>query len=97
MKYLLDTHTLLWFLNGERLPDNARLSIQSGDGYVSVVSLWEVAIKMNLGKYKFEGGFRRLCNAVRDNGFSVLPIRDEYMLKLFDLPFIHRDLKDPLV
>jgi len=97
MKYLLDTHTVLWFLNGECLPENTRVSIQSGENYVSVVSLWEVAIKMNLGKYKFEGGFQELCKAIKNNGFNVLPIKDEYMMKLFDLPFIHRDPFDRLI
>jgi len=51
MKYLLDTHTILWFLNGERLTDNAKEMIQSYPSYISVISLWEVAIKMNIGKY----------------------------------------------
>lgn len=97
MRYLLDTHAVLWFLNGEGLPEKIRTLIQSNDNYISVVSLWEVAIKMNLGKYKFDGGFQTLCKAVRDNGFKVLPIKDEYMVKLFDLPFIHRDPFDRLL
>ena len=49
MRYLLDTHTVLWFLNGERISEEVKNLIINGDNYISVVSLWEVAIKMNIG------------------------------------------------
>ena len=97
MKNLLDTHIVLWFLNGERLPEKIKELIQSGENFVSVVSLWEVAIKMNLNKYTFNGGFQAFRELVKKNGFNILPIRDEYMAKLFDLPFIHRDPFDRLL
>ena len=57
MKNLLDTHTILWFLNGEKLTVKIIALIENGENYVSVVSLWEIAIKMNIGKYNFIGGF----------------------------------------
>jgi PIN domain nuclease of toxin-antitoxin system len=97
MKNLLDTHTALWFLNGERLTSNTKDLITHGENYISVVSLWEVAIKMNIGKYSFEGGFSALRDLVKDNGFIVLPIKDEYMEWLFSLPLIHRDPFDRLI
>ena len=71
--------------------------IQNSENYVSVVSLWEVAIKMNLNKFSFHGGFQAFRELVRNNGFNVLPIKDEYMVKLFDLPFIHSDPFDRLL
>jgi len=97
MKNLLDTHTILWFLNGERLTANAKEKIQSHPNYISVVSLWEVAIKMNIGKYTFEGGFTTFLKLIKDNGFELLPINDNYMECLFDLPLIHRDPFDRLI
>jgi PIN domain nuclease of toxin-antitoxin system len=97
MRNLLDTHVALWFLNGDNVPEKVRELIKNGDNYISVASLWETAIKMNLGKYTFDGGFEVLRKAVRDNGFKVLPIKDEYMVKLFDLPLIHRDPFDRLI
>jgi len=97
MRNLLDTHTILWFLNGERLTANTKEKIQSHPNYISVVSLWEVAIKMNIGKYTFEGGFTTFLKLIKDNGFDLLPIKDNYMECLFDLPLIHRDPFDRLI
>jgi len=97
MKNLLDTHTILWFLNGEKLTSNVRELIMSGKNYVSVASLWEVAIKMSIGKYSFNGGFPAFRDLVRNNGFIVLPINDEYMERLLHLPLIHRDPFDRLI
>ena len=97
MKNILDTHVALWFLNGERLPEEIKELITEGENYISVVSLWEIAIKMNIGKYSFNGGFSRFRELVRNNGFDVLPIKDEYMEQLFILPFIHKDPFDRLI
>jgi len=97
MKNLLDTHTVLWFLNGENLSDETLAVIQENENYISVVSLWEVAIKMSLNKLTFDGGFQAFCELVRKNGFEVLPIKDDYMQKLFDLPFVHRDPFDRMI
>jgi PIN domain nuclease of toxin-antitoxin system len=97
MKYLLDTHVILWFLNGERLTSKTKDMILSAENYVSVVSLWEVAIKMNIGRFNFDGGFSAFRKLVRNNGFNVVPIKDEYMERLFNLPLIHRDPFDRLI
>jgi PIN domain nuclease of toxin-antitoxin system len=97
MRNLLDTHVVLWFLNGERLSERIKGLIAGGENYVSVASLWEVAIKMNIGKYEFDGGFSAFRELVSKNGFIILPIKDEYMEKLFELPFIHRDPFDRLI
>ena len=97
MKNLLDTHTVLWFLNGEKLSAKMKELIINGENYISVVSLWEVTIKMNIGKYNFDGGFSAFRELVKNNGFTVLQIEDEYMERLFTLPLIHRDPFDRLI
>ena len=97
MKNMLDTHVVLWFLNGERLNEKTKELIINGENYISVVSLWEVAIKMNIGKYDFNGGFSAFRELVKNNGFNILPIKDEYMERLFTLPLIHRDPFDRLI
>jgi PIN domain nuclease of toxin-antitoxin system len=97
MKNLLDTHIVLWFLNGERLSPMLCELITNGENYVSVVSLWEVAIKMNIKKYDFHGGFSAFRELVNKNGFIILPIKDEHMEKLFELPLLHRDPFDRLI
>lgn len=97
MKNLLDTHVILWFLNGERLSEKTKDLILNGENYISIASIWEVAIKMNIGKYTFNGGFTAFRALVRKNGFIALPIRDEYMEQLFTLPLIHRDPFDRII
>ena len=97
MKNILDTHVVLWFLNGERLSAKTKELITNGENYLSVVSLWEVAIKMNIGKYSFNGGFSAFRKLIRNNGFDVLPIKEEYMERLLELPLIHRDPFDRLI
>ena len=61
MKFLLDTHTLLWhFEGGEKLSARVKEDILFNSEhqlYVSMASLWEVAIKMSIGKLTFTGGF----------------------------------------
>ena len=97
MRNILDTHAVLWFLNGERLTHQTKELIIRGENYISVASLWEVAIKMNIGKYNFDGGFSAFRELVKNNGFSVLPIDDTYMERLFTLPLIHHDPFDRLI
>ncbi len=53
MKYLIDTHALLWFLfDNERISETAKNIIISNEGsiFVSIVSLWEIAIKIRINK-----------------------------------------------
>ena len=52
---------------------------------------------MNIGKYDFDGGFPAFSQLVKDNEFEVLPIKEEYMDRLFALPLIHRDPFDRLI
>jgi len=57
MKYLLDTHTLLWFMNGDKsLPFSIRslISDKSNDCSVSIACLWEIAIKLNIGELELK-------------------------------------------
>lgn len=97
MKHLLDTHVILWYLNGERLSGEQISLITQGENYVSVVSLWEVAIKMNIGKFDFIGGFSAFTDLLANNNFVTLPIKNEHMERLFALPLIHRDPFDRLL
>lgn len=54
MRLLLDTHTLIWFLEGNSSLShsaNSAISDSENEKYVSVVSLWEMAIKQSIGKF----------------------------------------------
>jgi PIN domain nuclease of toxin-antitoxin system len=100
MNYLLDTHTLIWFINGDRLlSQNARKSIGHKDAinYVSIGSLWEMAIKISSGKIKLHTPLTEIPEQISKNGFQILPITFEDILKLSILPFHHRDPFDRLI
>lgn len=73
MKYLLDTHTLIWFLNGDRdLSTKARKSIESTDviNFVSIVSLWEIAIKISLDRLSLKTSFEKIEEEISNNNFE---------------------------
>ena len=101
MKYLLDTHTLLWFLQGEKkLSDKARRLIDSprNSKFLSIVSLWEIAIKVSLGKLVLDKPFERLFpEQLYFNRIEVLDITVDSLIKLTTLPFHHRDPFDRLI
>jgi PIN domain nuclease of toxin-antitoxin system len=100
MDILLDTHSLIWFLNGdEKISDKAKSLIEdsSNSKIVSIASIWEIAIKVSLDKFRFPKGFKHFLDMVEDNGFEVLPITFEHALELSTLEFIHRDPFDRLL
>lgn len=100
MVLLLDTHSLIWFLNGdEKLSDKAKDLIEdpANSKLVSIASVWEIAIKISLNKFKFSKGFKHFLDMVEDNGFEILPITFEHIIELSSLGFIHRDPFDRLL
>ena len=101
MKYLLDTHIIIWHFEGnEKLSNEGREDIlfnSKNQVFVSIASLWEVAIKMNIGKYEFVGGFSEFYKLVNDNEFEIISIKKKHMERLFELPLIHRDPFDRLL
>jgi PIN domain nuclease of toxin-antitoxin system len=100
MKLLLDTHSLIWFLNGdEKLSHKVKIAIENPDNekFVSVASIWEIAIKISLDKFRFPKGFKHFLSMIEENGFAMLPITMEHALVLSTLEFIHRDPFDRLL
>ncbi|WP_313940899.1 MULTISPECIES: type II toxin-antitoxin system VapC family toxin [Calothrix] len=58
MRQLLDTHTFIWFVMGNpRISENWRSQIENNDNLLSLVSLWEMAIKHSIGKLNFNMSF----------------------------------------
>ena len=98
--YLLDTHTAIWFLNGDNsLSETAKQTILNiaNDKYLSMSSAWELAIKIGLGKLDFTGKAAGFVNLAENNGFTVLPIKTAHLTTLESLPLIHRDPFDRLL
>lgn len=101
MRILLDTHALLWFLDDNpELSARAKVTIEHPDTetLVSIASLWEIAIKSNLGKLKIPEAFDKLFPAQLDmNGFIQLPVHLRHLHELERLPRHHNDPFDRLL
>ena len=100
MRLLLDTHTFLWFLNGDAmLSAKARKLIENADyeKYISIAAFWEIAIKHSLGKLQLDVPFDELKKECIKNGFRILPITFEDTARLRTLPFHHRDPFDRII
>ena len=101
MKLLLDSHALIWFLNDHTaLSPRAKSVIENPEteSVISIVSLWEIAIKMNLGKLDLGAPFDTLFPAQLEfNGFLQLSVNIEHLYVLEQLPKHHRDPFDRLL
>ena len=100
MSLLLDTHVFLWFLaDSPRLSKGARASIaRAGSVRVSVASLWEIAIKLSLGRLRAKRlDANRLSTLASDCGFLELQINATHAAGLLALPNIHDDPFDRML
>lgn len=96
MRLLLDTHILIWYIMGdETLPLSWREKIQSPENQkiVSIATLWEIAIKTNIGKLTLKYPLDRLLPAE----FQVLAIEVPHLLTYQQLPPLHRDPFDRIL
>ena len=99
-RYLLDTHAAIWFLTGDTLlSQTADQIISDGDNriYLSVISAWELAIKVSIGKLRFPGKVAGFIQAVQDNDITIIPINPDNLTALEKLPLLHRDPFDRLL
>lgn len=101
MKYLLDTHTLLWIIT-----DDKQLSIKAkryflnkkNEIYLSMASLWEMAIKISLNKLKINQSLAEFCKEhIIGSNINILDIKIEHLAKLESLKFNHQDPFDRML
>ncbi|HEU4884012.1 MAG TPA: type II toxin-antitoxin system VapC family toxin [Longimicrobium sp.] len=101
MGLLLDTHTYLWFVDGDpRLSPTAIERIGDPDErvLVSVVSAWEIVIKLGTGKLVLSRPLDDLwLRSIAENEFDVLNVTTDHVLALSPLPLHHRDPFDRLL
>ena len=100
MKYLLDTHLLLWAAGQpERLSAEARDLLGDSDNTLlfSAASLWEIAIKQAMGRADFKVDARILRRGLLDNGYEELPITSAHAVALDTLPPLHKDPFDRIL
>lgn len=100
MKILLDTHAFIWFVeNDSLLPNNIKRIIEKPTNviYLSIASMWEMAIKMQLKKLDIDKTIEEIIDLVAFNGFELLPILPEHIVRLTTLDFYHRDPFDRII
>jgi PIN domain nuclease of toxin-antitoxin system len=101
VKLLLDTHSFLWFIDGNpRLSTTARELIEdpANERLVSTASLWEIAIKVSIGRLTFAQPFATLIpDQLQRNSMQVFVITLEHAAHVAILPFHHRDPFDRML
>lgn len=101
MRILLDTSIFLWFIGGsKKLNAEALKLIENFDNtlFMSIVSLWEIAIKMSIGKLVLAEPFDRLIpQKIKENEIEILQINLTHISEMMRLPLYHRDPFDRLI
>ena len=100
MKYLLDTHLLIWLAEEDaRLSMDARALIThpASQLFFSVASIWELSIKSGIHSANFRVDVALLRTALLKSGFIELPILSRHALAVAELPLIHRDPFDRIL
>lgn len=97
---LLDTHAFLFFINNDPgLSETAKNTLESDVNLViSVASLWEIAIKVSIGKLKLPGSFEDFVpSQLAHNDIEIIPITLSQLSAVSQLPFNHKDPFDRLI
>ena len=100
MKYLFDTHTLIWYLNDyEKIPAEIQniIHLDENEVYISIVSIWEIAIKFNINKLDLPYSIKEIIAILKAKHFKILSIRIKYLILYRNLSLIHRDPFDRLI
>jgi len=100
MRFLLDTHLVLWsLLEPDRLSAQARSLLQSRQTELvfSTVCLWEIGIKRGLKKKGFQADPRVLRRTMLDDGYEELPVLGQHAVEVDILPPIHKDPFDRIL
>lgn len=100
MKYLLDTHILLWVAGqSARLSQATRHLLDDPDNelHFSSASLWEIAIKSAQERPDFQVDARQLRHGLIDNGYQEVAVTSRHAVAVLDLPLLHKDPFDRLI
>ena len=100
MRFLVDTHLLLWAAaKSRRLPREARKLLEDPANEVlwSAASLWEIVIKAALRKPDFRVDVGLLRPALAEMGFDELPVSGAHAERLASLPPLHKDPFDRML
>lgn len=98
MRFILDTHALLWWLSGDsQLGSDARAKIEdrSNEVIISSASLWEITIKQSLGRLEVD--IAKINSEIIAQGFKQIGIEIDHLVELVTLPHHHRDPFDRML
>lgn len=100
MSYLVDTHVLIWYVDGNKNLSKKIISIlesQQSEVFVSNASLWEIAIKISIGKLSLSVPLTGIKRFLSENSFELLEYDYSDLEKLTRLPFHHNDPFDRMI
>ncbi|MBW4490787.1 MAG: type II toxin-antitoxin system VapC family toxin [Trichocoleus desertorum ATA4-8-CV12] len=96
---LLDTHAFIWLTeDNANLPDTLKDGIEAADVvYVSIATLWEIAIKLNIGKLSLQRSYEAIGSVIEASDITLLPISFADTAQVRNLPLHHRDPFDRIL
>ena len=101
MRYLLDTHVLIWSIDEEnnKIPPTTLNIIDNlnNELFLSIASLWEITIKLNIGKFIPNIDIHDVYSYIRKSQLIILNIEEKHLLEYRHLPLIHREPFDRLI
>lgn len=100
MAYLLDTRTFLWFVAGANqfpISINKKLADINQSCFLSIASLWEIAIKKQIGKLDLKIGFAELFRFAERNQIEIIAINETHLTTLLGLDFLNNDPFDRII
>ena len=100
MRYILDTHTLIWYFeDNSELSFKAKSIIEDIDNeiFVSMASLWEIGIKVGLGKLIIPFDIDEIIARIRKESMNMITIDIKHVKGIQTLPHHHRDPFDRMI
>lgn len=96
---LLDTHTFIWYSEDDaNLPAFLKAEIEAADRVcISIATLWEIAIKLNIGKLSLQSNYEAIESTLEPAGITLLPISFADTVQVRHLPLHHRDPFDRIL
>lgn len=100
MRILVDTHIMIWHLEGDTNLSPAYRTIISEPGttiLISIVSIWEIALKSSLSKLTLSKPLKDIVNEIEHSTSSIFQISPAHALRVAELPFHHKDPFDRMI
>lgn len=100
MRFLLDTHIFLFFINGDASISQRTIDLINNDDlekYISTVSIWEIAIKISIGKLKLRDNINSIYRLLFNYNIKILQLKETDFETYLKLPLIHKDPFDRMI